>query len=161
MKPLLSILACAGLTLGAFAIPQTFNNNPFLAATGSQFEEAAGQVAAFEPGAEPKGQWAPVHGQKDALKLKLDAVVFGIPASEITAQRAGDRIAKYQVLYRAADDRKRGKQESSLEARVLAGVSAFTGKSATPVKPTIHRDVQITVKAAANGDVTVEFARAS
>jgi hypothetical protein len=161
MKTLLSVLAGIALAFAAYAIPQTFNNNPFFGATGQQFEEGAAQVAAFEPGAEPKGEWAPVQGAKEKIKLKLDAVVFGIPASEITAQKSGNRITNFRVLYRASDDRKRGKQETKLETRVLAGVSAFTGKSAVLREPTLHNGVNITVTAAASGDVTVEFARAS
>ena len=60
-----------------------------------------------------------------------------------------------------SDDRKRGKQTASLEERVLGGLGAFTGKSVERRQPTTHNGVQITVTSAANGDVTVEFARAS
>jgi hypothetical protein len=161
MKTFLSVVASIALTLQTLGIPQTFNNNAFLGAVGVPFEEAAGQIAAFEPGAQPKGQWAPVRGRSDTLELKLDALVFGIPASEITAVKSGDRVAKFRVLYRTLDDRKRGKQAASLEERVLAGIAAFTGQSVNRRQPVIHNGVQISTISAANGDVTVEFARAS
>ena len=100
MKTILSVLASVAFTLQAFGIPQTFNNNnnPFFLQAGMPFEQAAGQPGAFEPGAELKGEWAPMQGKKDTLRLKLEAVVFGIQASEITAEKSGDRVTKFRVV---------------------------------------------------------------
>src|SRR5829696_8835822 len=110
MKTFLSVLASGALVTVALGIPQTFNNG-FLAAVGQQVEDAVAQVAAFAPGAEPKGKWSPVAGNRDVLKLEQTAVAFGVPASEVTAERKENAVAKYRIVYRAADDRKRGKQE--------------------------------------------------
>jgi hypothetical protein len=162
MKTLLSILTASAFTLSALAIPQTFNNgNGFFGAAGQQFEDFAGQVAAFGPGAEMKGKWAPVKGKKDLMKLQLDAAVFGIPASEITAQKTGNQVVKFNVLYREGGQKKGAKPAGSLQDRVLAGVKAYTGKDVQPSKPVEHNGVQIDVAPASNGDVAVSFSRPS
>jgi hypothetical protein len=163
MKTFLSLITSGALVTIVFAIPQTFNsnNNGFVNAVGQQVEDVVAQGAAFEPGAEPKGQWSPVAGKADVLKLELSAVVFGVPASEVTAERKNNAVTKYRIVYGASDDRKRGKQQNSLEARVLAGISAYTGKSATTREPIAHKGAKIAVTRTKNGDVTVEITRAS
>ena len=160
MKTLLSVLASVGFATLALAIPQTFNNNTFVNAVGQPLEDAVAQVAAFEPGVEPKGQWSSVAGKPDVLKLELSAVVFGVPASEVTAERKNNAVAKYRIVYGADDDRKRGKQQSSLEARVLAGISAYTEKPATLREPIVYKGVKIAVLRGKRGDVIVEISRA-
>jgi hypothetical protein len=161
MKTFLSVLTSGVLVTAALAIPQTFNNNGFLNAVGQQVEDAVAQPAAFAPGAEPKGKWSPMPGKPDVLKLEHTAVAFGVPASEITAERKDKAIAAYRIVYRADDDRKRGKQESSLEDRVRAGISAYTGQSATTRAPIAHKGVNIAVQPGKGGDVTVLITKAS
>jgi hypothetical protein len=163
MKTILSVLTSCALVTIAFSIPQTFNNNAnvFGNVVGQPLEDVVVQAAAFDPGVEPKGEWTPAAGKPNVLKLELSAIVFGVPASEVTIERKDKAVAKYRVIYGAADDRKRGKQQNSLEARVLAGISAYTGKSATTREPIIFKGTKIEVTRAKNGDVTVEITRAS
>lgn len=165
MKTLVTIFAGAALTMSTLAIPQTFNQgfNPFFGAVGMQFEDFAGQQDAFGPAQGMKGQWAPIQGKKDALKLANSADVFGIPASEITAQKSGETVVSYRVAFSAKDDARRAKQKpaSKLETRVLAAVGAYTGQSASLDKPVEHKGVKIAVALAKNGDVFVTFTRAS
>jgi hypothetical protein len=164
MKILVTILAAAALTMSSLAIPQTFNQgfNPFFGAVGMQFEDFAGQQDAFGPMEGMKGQWVPIQGKKDMLKLAMSADVFGIPASEITAQKEGNKVQSYRVAYSAKDDAKRGKkQKTKLEDRVLAAIGAYTGQSASLTKPVEHKGVKIAVALEKNGDVFVTFTRAS
>jgi hypothetical protein len=160
MKTLLSVLAGAALTVSALAIPQTFNQGGFFAAAGQPFEDFAGQVAAFGPGAEMKGKWAPVRGQKGAMKLELDAVVFGIPAKEIRAQKHENNVLSYSVVYSHDLEKKQGAQKSDLLTRVLAAISAYTGKSVKQQEKIDHKGVNILVGLGGNGDVHVTFSRA-
>ena len=78
----------------------------------------------------------------------------------MTAERKDKAIAKYRIVYRADDDKKRGKQASSLEARVLAGISAFSGQSATAQTPITYQGVKIALERGKRGDVTVEITKA-
>jgi hypothetical protein len=162
MKTLVTILTGAALTMSSLAIPQTFNQgfNPFFGAVGMQFEDFAGQENAFGPVAGVKGQWVPIQGKKDTLKLAMSADVFGIPASEITAQKSGETVVSYRVAYRAKDDAKRTKQKTKLEERVLAAIGAYTGQSTSLTKPVEHKGVKIAVALEKNGDVLVTFTRA-
>jgi hypothetical protein len=163
MKTLLSLALGSALTIGALGIPQNFNGggNGFFGAIGINFEDFAGQAAAFDPGAKMPGKWAPVRGQKNTVKLELDAVVFGIKASEITASKSDDKVLQFRVAYRVADHRKDKGEPGTLEARVMAAVNAYTGKSVTLGHPVDYKGVQISVGLGGNGDVFVTFSRAS
>lgn len=156
MKTLIaSVLAGLALCSASLAIPQVFGNR-FFGAVGQQFEDFA--IAALGPGAELKGQWAPVGGKAGTMKLDMTAVVFGVPASEITAEKSGDTATKFRVMYRAADDRKRGGQAATLRERVMAGVRVYAGAE---VKGTvIYKGAQIKVADGAKGDVSVEISKA-
>lgn len=150
-----SILCACVLSTAAIAIPQTFNGG-FFGAVGQQFEDFA--IAALGPGAELKGKWVAVAKQEGKLRLELDAVVFGIPASEIIAEKAGGSVIKYSVTYKTADDRKRGKAASPLKMRVLAAVGAYTGAAVALGKPADYKGARFTV-AEAKGDVSVEITK--
>src|SRR6185436_1736058 len=133
MKKFFLSMTCAlAFATIAFAIPQTFfgNGNGFFGAAGQQFEDAA--VAAFGPGGQMKGEWAPVRaGATDEEVLKMTAVVFGVPATKVTRHKSGGHVEKYRVLYTKADDAKRAKQKSAstLQERVTAAVRTYTGAS--------------------------------
>jgi hypothetical protein len=163
MKTLLSLALGAALTAGALGIPQNFNggNGGFFGAVGINFEDFAGQVAAFEPGARMPGKWTPVRGQKGVVKLELDAAVFGIKASEITAQKSDDKVLKFSVVYRAADHRNKKGESGQLEARVITAINAYTGKSVALGTPVDYKGVRIAVALGGNDDVFVTFTRPS
>ncbi len=162
MKTLLALALSAGLTFQALAIPQTFNgNNGFVIAAGMAFQDFAGRKAAFEPGAEMPGKWTPVHGKKNVLKLDMDTPVFGIKASEITAQKTDKQVVQFSVVYRADDHRQEARVHGSLQDRVIAAINAFTGKSISAKTPVDYQGVLISVSLAGNGDVRVDFIRAS
>jgi len=160
MKTLLSLALGAALTAGALAIPQTFNGGGFLGAAGINFEDFAGQTASFDAGAKLPGKWAAVHGKKDELKLELDAVVFGIPASEITASKSGEKVKEFRVLYKYEADEKRGgnrKNGGELHERVFTAIKVFTGKSIDLGHSVDYKGVTISVALGGNGDVMVSF----
>jgi hypothetical protein len=158
MKTLFASVAAACAFAGAaIAIPQTFGiGNGFFGATGQQFEDFA--IAAVGPGAELKGKWAPVRGGDGKRRLDVTAVVFGVQASEVTAETSANGGTKYRVLYRAADDRKRGRQAASLRERVAAGIRSYTGADAG--KPVPYKGALVTLAEGAKGDVSVEITKA-
>lgn len=157
MKTLLSLALGAALTAGALAIPQTFNGGGFFGAAGINFEDFAGQTAAFDVGSKLPGKWAPVHGQKDVVKLELDAVVFGIPATEITASKSGEKVKEFRVLYKDDDAHARHQKKGLLQERVLAAIKTFTGKPVDVSHPVDYKGVNIAVGLGGNGDVIVSF----
>ncbi len=150
------IIACLVAQV-ALAIPQTFRNG-FFGAAGQQFEDFA--VASLDPGADMKGKWAVVAGKEGTLRLDMTAVVFGVPASEVIAQKSGDHVSKYIVTYSSADDRKRGKSDAPLKNRVIAGVSAYTGGDVKAKQPAVYKGTQFLVQDGAKGDVVVEISKA-
>ena len=93
--------------------------------------------------------------------MELDAAVFGIKASEITAQKADDKVVKFSVVYRAADHRNKKGESGRLDARVLAAINAYTGKSVALGKPVDYKGVRIAVALGGNDDVFVTFSRPS
>jgi len=151
-----SILCACILSTAAIAIPQTFNGG-FFGAVGQQFEDFA--IAAVAPGAELKGKWVAVAKEDGKLRLALDAVVLGIPASEITAEKTAGGATKFTVTYKAGDDRKRGKAAAPLKTRILGALRAYTGAEAAPGKPVDYKGARFTV-AETKGDVSVETTKA-
>ncbi len=156
MKTLLTSVLAAGVLAGAaVAIPQTFGNG-FFGSIGKPFEDVA--VAAVAQGGEMKGTWAPVRGKEGTQRLDMTAVVFGVQASEVTEVKSGNGAAKYHVLYRAADDKKRGKQNATLRERVESGIRTYTG--AEVKGPVTYKGARVTLEDGAKGDVSVEIAKA-
>jgi hypothetical protein len=157
MKTLLtSVLAACVFSGAVLAIPQTFGTGGFFGAVGQQFEDVA--FAAVGAGGENKGNWAPVRGKDGTLRLDMTAVVFGVPASEVTAVKAGDSVTKYRVVYRVEDDKKRGKQTAPLRERVAAGIRTYTG--AEVKGPVSYKGARVTLEDGAKGDVSVEISKA-
>ncbi len=156
MKTLItSVLTGLALCCASLAIPQVFGNR-FFGAIGQQFEDFA--IAAVGPGAELKGEWVPVRGKEDSKRLDMTAVVFGVPASEITAENSGSSGMRYRVVYRAADDRKRGAKAATLRERITAGVRAYAGSEAKGTAT--YKGAQIKVEDATKGDVSVVISKA-
>ena len=157
MKRTLQAIISACILCGSvLAIPQNFNGG-FFRAAGQPFEDFA--IAALGPGAELKGKWIAVAKQEGKLRLAVDAVVFGIPASEVVVEKSGGGVAKYTVTYKAADDRKRGRAAASLKDRVLGAVRAYTGTSMESGRPADYKNARISV-AESKEDVTLEITKA-
>jgi hypothetical protein len=108
----------------AHAIPQNFNQGAFFLRTGVNFENFATDDAAFGEGASLKGEWSKpdAHGVQT---LRDDAVVFGFPAKQITAERDGGRVKQFVVTFEETAPRAR----TPIVERVTQNVSAFTGES--------------------------------
>lgn len=155
-RTLQAIISACVLCGSALAIPQNFGGG-FFGATGQAFEDFA--IAALGPGAELKGKWIAVANQAGKLRLAGDAVVFGIPASDVVVEKTGGGVAKYTVTYKAADDRKRGRAGASLKERVVGAVRAYTGASMESGRPVDYKNARISV-AESKGDVTLEITKA-
>lgn len=140
----------------AFAIPQNFNQGGgFFIANGMAFENFATDKGTWADGAPLKGEWsAPDAGH--AQTLKGDAVVFGLPAAEITAHRDAYRVTKLRVVFRETK-----KNSRPLLERVLQNVRAFTGESSRPAGNGAHKfrhgAAQILVRATVAKEVVIEF----
>jgi hypothetical protein len=156
MNRVLQTLLTASLLAGpVLAIPQNFGGG-FFGAVGKPFEDFA--IAALRPGAELKGEWQAVPKEKDKLRLAMEAVVFGIPASEIIVENPDRVVTKFTVIYRAADDRKRGKATAPLKDRVISGVRAYTGSPMASGQPAEYQNARFSV-VEAKGDVTLEITK--
>ena len=140
------------------AIPQTFNTGGgFVLRAGMRFEEFAADKSTWSSGS-LKGDWSELKGGEQTLKD--DAVVFGIPAAEIKAERTSEGVQRFRVLFRS-DAAKHG--QAPLVERVMQNVRAFTGDAGKAdgslnAKTFRHKDgVQITVQNKSAREVEVEF----
>jgi hypothetical protein len=151
--------AWLSLASAALAIPQNFSTGGgFRLRAGMRFEEFAADKATWSAGT-LKGEWSEPKGGEQILKD--DAVVFGIPAAEIKAERSTEGVQRFRVLFREA-----AAKGSSLFGRVNKGVSAFTGdqgKNSGKARKTFRHSggVQITVQETGSHEVEVEFRPAS
>jgi len=160
MKTILSTWACALLlVVTAWSIPQTFGGNTFARSAGASFEQFASDPAAWNSGAGLKGHWA---AQGDALTLTDSAVVFGVEADQITAQRLDGQVQSFRVAFR-----NRGKQGSrkpvDLLAQLTANLRTFTGDSGTRLAgggtTFKYKTITITLSPGSGGEVVAEFKR--
>jgi hypothetical protein len=142
---------------GLFAIPQNFSSGGvFPQQAGMRFEEFAAQKEAWAAD-DLKGHWSPP--KKGEQILKDDAVVFGIAASEIKAERTGEAVKRFRVSFRE-DAGKRSK--ASLYERVTQNIRSFTGDSGRADGSDRHTfrhsgGVQIVVLQKSPQEVEVEF----
>jgi hypothetical protein len=140
-----------------FGIPQNFTTGgTFALAAGARFEEFAAARETWSSGT-LKGDWSEPKGGEQTLKD--DAVVFGVPAAAITAERTSEGVQRFRVLFRG-EAGKAG--QSQLFDRVTRNVRAFTGhqgKAEGRDRQTFRHSggVQITVRNKSAREVEVEF----
>jgi hypothetical protein len=169
MKAILAVLAAGALLAEPVcAIPQTFGGrNGFLGAVGMSFEEYAGSADPWALGAELKGPWnlrhdKPVKEGGETLDLGVDATVFGIPAAQVSAERAEGGLRRFTVLFDEAKVKSVGKaRRGGLYDQVLANLTALAGepKSVSPggEKTFRYGSSLITVRKASGRQVFAEF----
>src|SRR6187402_2444113 len=119
MKHLLSIGFCLALTAAAWAIPQTITGGTVFA--GRNLEQFAGDSATWSPRADLPGPWS-APAPDGSRTLTDGTVVFGLPASEVRAERSSDRLTRLRVVFRD-----NGKDRKTLFNRVSQSITAFTG----------------------------------
>jgi hypothetical protein len=133
MKTILAALAAGVLFANvAHAVPQTFGNG-FLGAVGVAFEKYAASPDPWAQGAELKGPWKSRAGAKggvENLDLAVDAIVFGIPAVQISAERAAGVVRRFSVRYDEAKMRNARSGAGGLYERVVANITALAGEPA-------------------------------
>ena len=165
---IVSLAVTVVLAAGALGIPQTFNQgvfpgNVFLLRNGVAFEQVAGDPANWAKAADLTGRWA----KRGATTLVLEdaAVVFGVPADEITAERSGDAVQSMRVVFHEKAAKGGAGKAPDLLAQVTANVRAFTGDDGAGAKGggTVfkHKTLTITVRRGKAREVIAEFARAA
>lgn len=171
MKMIFLSLAASLLLLNdSVAIPQTFSNgnNGFFGAVGVQFEQFASSPAAWKPGAELKGTWRAAGGNAskvkgvETLELGLDAAVFGIPAAQVSVERAGGVVTRFVVRFDEGKMKDGGKAHAGgLYSQVTANLTALAGEpksvSAGGEKTFRYESSMITARRSGAKEVLVEF----
>jgi len=118
----------------SLAIPQSVGIG-FVNAVGMRFEQFAAARETWLPGAELKGRWI-VRGKKpgaadgaETLDLAMDAEVFGILASQVSAERIGGTVRRFVVRYDESKIKTAGKARGGdLFARVTTNLQAAVGE---------------------------------
>lgn len=164
MKAILPALFAALLVTNlAQAVPQTLGNGIFGAA-GVAFEKYAASAGPWAQGAELKGPWkvrAEKKGDIENLDLAAEAVVFGIPASQISAERSAGIVRRITVRF---DERKMKSAKTNpggLYAQVIANITALAGepKQTSPdgEKSFRYESSLITARKSGGKEVSVDF----
>ena len=164
MKAFLSAVAASILlTISAHAVPQTLGNGIFGAA-GVAFEKYAASAGPWAQGAELKGPWKARAGKKgdvENLDLAAEAVVFGIPAAQISAERAAGVVRRITVRFDEGKMKNAKANPGGLYAQVIANITALAGdaKEISPggEKSFRYESSLITARKSGGKDVIVDF----
>lgn len=153
MKTLLAVCSSIGFTAITWAIPQTIGNGVF--GSGRNLEQFAGDSAAWAASAELPGPWS-APAADGSRTLTDSAVVFGLTAAEVRAERSSDRLTRLRVTFRD-----NGKDKRTLFTRVSQSIAAFTGhpprSEGRDAKIFRYEKTQIRATPAKEGEVVVEF----
>jgi hypothetical protein len=168
MKLILSLLILLSILPDrSLAIPQTVGGG-FLNAAGMRFEEFAAARETWLPGAELKGRWL-ARARKpgaaegaETLDLAMDAEVFGIPASQVSAERIGGTVRRFVVRFDESKTKTPGKARGGdLFARVTTNLQAAVGepqaKSPGGEMTFRHEASVIVARRAGAREVLIEF----
>ncbi len=116
------------------AIPSTFNNGigvPFINPASMRLEDFANREDMWKQDAKLKGDWEMWNDPEiddstiELIHLKNSALVFGMPATEVTLQRRDNRPLRLVVVFSTADEKKPG----NTQAQLTANINAWSGKS--------------------------------
>jgi hypothetical protein len=169
MKTLLALIIVFSFLSGrSEAIPQTVGGGGFLGAVGVPFEQFATARNTWAPGAELKGRWQPRGRQVasaegvETLDLTVDANVFGIPAAQVSAEKAGGILQRIVVRFDESKAKAAGHARGGdLYARVTSNLQAMAGEPKT--KPPggdltfRHEAARIVARRAGAREVLIEF----
>ena len=166
MKTLLASLAAGVLFANsACAIPQTVGTgNGFRNAAGMSFEKYAASGNPWTQGAELKGNWKAQGARKgdvESLDLMVDALVFGIPAAQVSAERVAGVVRRFTVRFDETKLKSGKANAGGLFAQVTANITALAGeaKSVSPDggKNFRYESSLITARKSGGKEVIVEF----
>lgn len=133
--PVVLFFLCLFVSHNVRGIPNTFGGfGGFINPAGMRLEDFAAQKKIWNPRAELKGTWelwkddSVTDTTIELLHLKMSALVFGVPASEVTVQRKDDKILQFQVVFEPYD---KIKDFDRLSKMVKTNASLWSGSSAT------------------------------
>ena len=107
------------------ALPnQVFMGNGFLGAAGMSFEDFIAGTDAWGRVAALKGDWVPAatKGPRQTLRLAQTAVVFGLPAKEVTVDKENGLLVLATVRY--VEEKK---DAGNLAVRLRRAIAAWAG----------------------------------
>ena len=164
MKAILPALFAALLVTNlAHAVPQVGGNGIF-GAVGVAFEKYAASDGPWAQGAELKGPWkvrAEKKGDIENLDLAAEAVVFGIPASQISAERSAGIVRRITVRFDEGKMKNAKANPGGLYAQVIANITALAGepKQTSPggEKTFRYESSLITARKSGGKEVSVDF----
>ncbi len=164
MKAILSALAVAFLLArSAQAVPQTIGNGIF-GAVGVAFEKYAASPDLWAQGAELKGDWKARAGKKgdvENLDLAAEAIVFGIPAAQVSAERTAGVVRRITVRFDEAKLKNAKSNPGGLYAQVIANITALAGdaRQSSPggEKSFRYESSLITARKSGGKEVIVDF----
>lgn len=110
MKKMLLLVSVSLPILSLFTtetrgIPNEFNTTAFITPAGMRLEDYAAQKEIWIPRARLIGEWemwrddSVADSTIEVLRLNMPAIVFGVPAAEVTVQRRDDQILQFQVAF--------------------------------------------------------------
>lgn len=166
MRTILAVLA-AGIFLVNLvqAVPQSVGNGRgFFGAAGMTFEKYAASPDAWAQGGELKGLWKARAGKKgdvENLDLAEDAVVFGIPAAQVSVERAAGAVRRITVRFDEGKMKNARTNAGGLYAQVMANITALAGEpmASSPggEKSFRYESSQITARKSGAKEVIVDF----
>lgn len=156
------VLTLATLTLQA--IPNQIGGvGGFVNVLGMRFENFAEEAKTWKPNAKLPGKWEDWKdpGIKDSsimvYRLNMTADVFGIRASEVTAQLKDDQVIKFNIVFN-----KSSFKSASLIDQLTTNIRSFTGESGDAKKKSFaHKNLNIQLKDGSNGEVIVTISSKS
>lgn len=147
----------------AHAVPQSVGNG-FLGAVGIPFEKFAAAAGPWAQGAELKGPWkarAEKKGDVENFDLAVDAIVFGIPAAQVSAERVSGAVRRFTVRFDEGKMRNAKSSAGGLYAQVVANITALAGepKASSPggEKSFRYESSLITARKSGAKEVIVDF----
>lgn len=155
------VFVLTSLTLHAIpnSVGGILGNGGFVNIAGIRFENFAEAEDTWKPNAKLMGKWEdwkdPKIQDSSVLiyRLNLTADVFGVRASQVTAQMKDDKVVRFNVVFE-----KSSSQSGSLIAQLKTNIQSYTGVSGSADKKSFdYKKINIQLKSASNGSVVVVF----
>lgn len=112
------------------AIPNQINFGGFFNRAGMLFEDFAALAETWRPGSPLKGAWErsrPAPGADpsvERLRLADSALLFGLPAREVTAERIDGRTKRFEAIFEPPSGTSLGQWERTLRGNLAAWADA-------------------------------------
>lgn len=154
--PTLVAAAFAVTIFSLHAIPNQVGFG-FLNFAGMSFENFAEQTTTWKPGTKLPGKWENWKDPKSqdsgiiVYRLSLTADVFGIRASQVTAQIKDDQVLQFDVVFD-----KNSTKSASLVNQLTTNIGSFTGDTGgADTKSFYHKKIHIQLREDSDGRVVV------